>query len=255
MLHLLESSMDHLDYKSKCFRNFWIVVSVFHGLYRILKYISVEFSCNNHSGNHAHNQSLALYFLQHDTQERKGLSLFLHWRWADHRRRRSVHRWSHVPHRTYRSHHRTHRPHRSHHRWSHAHHRRWHRSMRSHHHRSSRAHWTSRMHTRRWHHSRRSLGRHSGSWAKIGAEIRRRRYRRALVGREGIGGDLTGLESGRRCVDQVLGLLLHPFLVEILDVILVLATLAMGLPHARWVMCQVSVAIVAIVFRHRCASQ
>lgn len=157
-----------------------------------------------------------------------------------------------MSHRSYRSHHRSHGPHRSHHRRSHSHHRRWHRSVGSHHHRTTGTHRSGWMHTGRRHHARWSLRWYAGSRAEAGAEIRRRRYRRALVGCERIRSDLTGLESGGCRVDQMLRLLLHPLLIEIFNIVLVLATLAVGLPHARRVVRQVSVAIVAVVLWHRC---
>lgn len=65
--------------------------------------------------------------------------------------------------------------------------------------------------------------------------------------------DLTSFVRSCRGVDQVLCLFLHPFLIIELDVILVLAALAVGLPHRRRIVRQVRVAIITIVFRHGCA--
>lgn len=69
--------------------------------------------------------------------------------------------------------------------------------------------------------------------------------------RKWVGGDLARLEGGRGGVDQVLGLLLHPLLVVVLDIVLVLAALTVGLAHRRRVVRQVSVTVITVILWHR----
>lgn len=67
---------------------------------------------------------------------------------------------------------------------------------------------------------------------------------------EGIRGYLAGLECSRRRIDEVLGLVLHPFLVVKFHVILVLAPRTMCLSYTRRVVCQVGVAVITIILGH-----
>ncbi len=62
---------------------------------------------------------------------------------------------------------------------------------------------------------------------------------------------LSGFEGGGRGVDEALRLLLHPFLVVELDVFFVFASGAMRLAYGRRIVRQISVAIIAKIFRHR----
>lgn len=159
------------------------------------------------------------------------------------------HRRSHRSHRTHGSHHRSHG---AHHRRPHAHHRR-HRPVRIHHqrrmlHRGQRG--------RRRHHRRRRTGRGAGrplhsAGGRRPSQAGRWRYGGSSLGGERILSYFTRFESCRCGVDQMLSLLFHPFLIVELDVVLVFAPGAVGLAHARRVVRKVSVAIIAIVLRHR----
>lgn len=172
------------------------------------------------------------------------------WHWPSNDWSSRAHRTHHWPHR---AHHRTHRTHhRAHgaHRWPH------HRTLRPHH----RPHWAhARMHSRMHHtwrprgSSRRSRGtmwgpRMSG-WARMLKRCRGRDGCSSFPS-ERVGGDLACLEGRCRRVDQVLGLLLHPLLVIVLDIVLMLPTLTMRLTNGWRIVREVSVTIITIILRH-----
>ena len=62
--------------------------------------------------------------------------------------------------------------------------------------------------------------------------------------------DLSGFEGGCCGIDQMLSLLFHPFLVVEFDVVFVFSTSAVGFSHARGVVSEVGIAVIAVVFGH-----